>query len=507
MGLLNKIISLFSTGRLKEIDYFKSKPEAVQEKMFKYLLKEGQYTVFGKDYNFSDFNFQYDAFKQNVPVSNYEQLKPYIEKVIKGEKNVLWNTPIKWMAKSSGTTDSRSKYIPVSKQSLEDCHFRGGKDVISIHYREHPKSDFLSGKGLAIGGSREENKKTTDQKYYGDVSAVIINNLPIWANLKKTPDKATALMPEWEEKLEKMAQLSINENVTSLSGVPSWTLVLMKKVLEITGKSNLIEVWPNLELFTHGGVNFSPYRKEFRRLIPSPKMKYREVYNASEGFFAMQDDLTRDDMLLMLDYGVFYEFIPVAQADNRFPDSININDVELEKNYAMVISTNGGLWRYLIGDTVKFTSKYPHRIKITGRTKHFINAFGEELIVDNTEKAIEAASGKTNAVIKDYTVAPIYMDKDNTGAHEWIIEFEKKPKNIEEFRVYLDDTLKEINSDYDAKRYRNYNLTMPIIHVAKENLFYSWLKSKNKLGGQNKVPRLSNNRDYIEDLLNLNQQL
>ena len=505
MALLNKMINLFSSGRLKEIEYIQSHPTEVQNKVYESLINAGKNTSFGKQFGFSEFLNSYDTFKKNVPVFSYSDLKPYIDRIRKGEKNVLWNTDIKWFAKSSGTTGSRSKYIPVSKQSLEDCHFKGGKDIIRVHYANYPDSNFVSGKGLAIGGSRQPDKDKN--KYYGDVSAVIINNLPFWANLKRTPDKATALMPEWEEKLDKMAAISIKEDVTSLSGVPSWTLVLMKKVLEITGKSNLLEVWPNLSLFMHGGVNFNPYRREFRRLIPSDSMKYINIYNASEGFFAFQNDLTKDDLLLMLDYGIFYEFIPIAETEKKFPTTFTINDVELNTNYALVISTNGGLWRYLIGDTVMFTSKFPHKIKITGRTTHFINAFGEELVVDNADQAIEEAGEKTNSIIKEYTAAPVYMKKNSSGAHEWIIEFEQDPNDIVLFTKELDDALKNINSDYEAKRYNDFNLTMPIIHKAKKGLFYKWLENKNRLGSQSKVPRLSNNRDFMEELLNLNQQL
>lgn len=503
MAFFNKIVNHFSTGRLKEIENFSKRPGDVQHKMYNYLIKHGKNTTFGKTFNFS--KMRYNDFRSKVPVSKYEDIKPYIDKIRDGEKNVLWDSKIKWFAKSSGTTENRSKYIPVSKQALENCHFRGGKDIIAIHSAAFPDSNFVNGKNLAIGGSRQADDDKS--KYYGDISAVIINNLPVWANIRRTPDKATALMPEWEEKLDKMADLSSKQNVTSISGVPSWTLVLMKKVLEITGKKSIPEVWPELELFTHGGVNFSPYREEFRRIIPSEKMKYMEIYNASEGFFALQNDLRVSDMLLMLDYGVFYEFIPVSQANKKFPNAVSIDDVELNKNYALVISTNGGLWRYLIGDTVMFTQKYPHKIIITGRTKHFINAFGEEVIIDNAEKALEKACRETGAIVKEYHAAPVYMKKDTTGAHEWIIEFQKSPDSLEKFTAELDAMLKTINSDYDAKRYRDYNLRMPIVHRAKDNLFYQWLKNKGKLGGQNKVPRLSNNRDTIEELLTINQQI
>ncbi len=505
MALLNRMVNIFTSKRLKQIELFCEKPAQVQEKVFQYLIKNGKETVFGHDFGFSNIGNSYEKFKQTVPVSEYNDLTPYIDRVRGGEKNVLWNTSVKWIAKSSGTTSSKSKYIPVTKEALENCHYRGGKDMIAIHASNYPESNFMKGKGLAIGGSRQP--ESNDRLYYGDISAVIMNNLPAWANFKRTPDKKTALMPEWEAKLNKMAEITSKENVSNLSGVPSWTLVVAKKVLEITGKKTLPEVWNNLEFFAHGGVNFNPYREEFKRLIPSERMKYMEVYNASEGFFALQNDLAVNDMLLMLDLGVFYEFIPVSEVNKKFPNSVTIDDVELNKNYALVISTNAGLWRYLIGDTIMFTHKYPHKIIITGRTKHFINAFGEEVIIDNAEKAINAACNATKAVIKEYHAAPVYMQKGSTGAHEWIVEFETEPTDLELFTLTLDKTLQSINSDYEAKRYRNYNLRMPIIRKAKKDLFYHWLKKRGKLGGQNKVPRLANNRKIINELLDINKSL
>ncbi len=502
MPIINKLYNILTSKRLKEIDFFCKNPEEVQKKMFQYLLKNGCETVFGKDFNFKEVGNSYEKFKNTVPISQYNDLQPYINRIRNGEKNILWNSPIKWIAKSSGTTSSKSKYIPVSKEALEKCHYQGGKDMLAIHVANYPNSNFVKGKGLAIGGSKQPESNSSH--YYGDISAIIINNLPVWANLKRTPNKYISLMPEWEKKLERMAEISAKENVSNLSGVPSWTLVVIKKVLEITGKKTLNEVWPNLEFFAHGGVNFNPYREEFKRLIQNKDMKYMEIYNASEGFIALQNDLNVYDMLLMLDLGIFYEFIPVSEVNNKFPKAVSIADVELNKNYAIIITTNGGLWRYVIGDTVMFTSKYPHKIVITGRTKHFINAFGEELIIDNADKAIDVAAKHTNAIIKEYHAAPLYMQNGKAGAHEWVIEFEQAPKNINEFTKQLDENLKRINSDYEAKRYNDYNLRMPIIHTAKKDLFYTWMKKRGKLGGQNKIPRLANDRKIIEELLNLN---
>jgi len=441
-----------------------------------------------------------------VPVKNYDGLKPYIERLLKGEQNVLWPSEIKWFAKSSGTTNDKSKFIPVSREALEDCHFRGGKDILAVYTSNYPETGIYSGKGLTLGGSHQINK-INNQSFFGDLSAILIENLPFWANFIKTPSQEIALLSEWEEKLDKISTATIKENVTSIAGVPSWTLVLIKYILEKTGKNNLLEVWPNLELFNHGGVSFEPYKEQFKKLIPSEKMNYMETYNASEGFFAIQDYPTRNDMLLMLDYGIFYEFIPIDELEKEHPKALHIGEVEQNKNYAVVISTNGGLWRYLIGDTIIFTSLYPHKIKISGRTKHFINAFGEEIIIENAENALQEACKKTGALIKDYTAAPIFMEDDQKGGHQWLIEFEKEPQNPTQFNELLDLALQKVNSDYEAKRYKDITLDKPVLTIAKKGLFYTWLKNKGKIGGQNKVPRLANNRKYINELIDLNNQM
>ncbi len=504
MPILNSIISLVNTRRLSQIDDFKTNPGDVQNDQLMQLIKTAKLTDVGQTYGFESIN-TYQSFAERVPVSDYEDVRPYIDRLRKGEKNLLWPGEIKWFAKSSGTTSTKSKFIPVTKESLEDCHFRGGKDVLAFYLSERPDSEMFSGKCLTLGGSHQINNFSNDS-FYGDLSAILIENLPFWTHFIRTPDQSIALMDEWEAKMEKITETTLDENVTSLAGVPSWFLVLIKNVLTKVGKTNLLEIWPNLELFIHGGINFTPYRNQYKDLIPTSKMSYLETYNASEGFFAIQDRLGEEGMLLMLDYGVFYEFIPLNEVADPHPNAKTIDNVELGVDYAMVITTNGGLWRYMIGDTVRFVSTQPHRIIITGRTKHYINAFGEELMIENAERAIHNACQETGAVIKEFTAAPIFMDTNSKGAHEWLIEFEKQPDNITVFNQQLDATLQNVNSDYEAKRYKDITLDRPKLVVARENLFVDWLKSKNKLGGQNKVPRLANNRDYIEELLKLNNK-
>ncbi|MFO7669123.1 MAG: GH3 auxin-responsive promoter family protein [Bacteroidales bacterium] len=498
MPLLNSIISWVNVKRLHQIDLFKKYPYNVQKEVFTSLINQASKTVWGIQYGYHSIDSIKD-YQQRVPISTYEDAKPYINRLREGEQNLLWPSEIKWFAKSSGTTSDKSKFIPVSNESLEDCHFRGGKDVIAIYTRERPDSGVLKGKALTLGGSAQVNK-FSNESYYGDLSAVLIENLPFWAQFIRTPAAEIALIPDFEEKLEKITRHTVGDNVTSIAGVPSWNLVLLRKVLDFTGKSNILEVWPNLELFTHGGISFAPYREQFKKLIPSDEMNYLETYNASEGFFAIQDELVRDDMLLMLDLGVFYEFIPMIQLGKENPQALTIDEVELGVNYAMVISTNGGLWRYLIGDTVIFTSLFPHRIKISGRTKYYINAFGEEVIEDNAEKALMKACRETGATIREYTAGPLYMSSDSKGAHEWMIEFDSKPDSLEKFTRVLDETLSEINSDYEAKRYKNLTLMEPQIVSVPPGTFYRWMQKRGKLGGQNKIPRLANNRKYLDEL-------
>ncbi len=479
----------------------RSYPFNVQQDIFNHLIFKAAETEWGRKYNFIDFQNIKD-FQTTLPLQTYEDVKPYIDRLRNGEQNLLWPGEIKWFAKSSGTTADKSKFIPMSKDALEKCHFRGGKDVLAIYAHHFPESKLFKGKGLTLGGSHKIDNYS-NQSYYGDLSAILIENLPFWTDFIRTPSQEVALLDKWEEKLERIAGETLKENVTSIAGVPSWNLVMIKYILERTGKSNLLEVWPNLELFIHGGVSFDPYREQFKKLIPSENMTYLETYNASEGFFAIQDKLDDNGMLLMLDYGIFYEFIPMDKFHNDNPETLTIDQVEIGVNYAIVITTNSGLWRYIIGDTVKFTSLNPHRIIITGRTKHFINVFGEEVIIDNAEKALKIACEHSRSTIVDYTAGPVYMADDTKGRHEWLIEFSREPDNIKEFTHFLDKALQNTNSDYEAKRYKNITLDMPLIKVLPNGTFYKWLERKGKLGGQNKVPRLSNNRKYIDELLKI----
>lgn len=505
MPLLNSILNWVNTKRLYSIDLFRKYPFEVQRDVLFELLKQGSKTEYGARYGFDDIR-TIEEFQKRVPLVDYETIKPYIERLRQGEEKLLWPTDIKWFAKSSGTTQSKSKFIPVSNEALEDCHFRGARDVLAIYMNLYPDNNLLSGKGLTLGGSHQVDNFNMNS-FYGDLSAILIENQPWWAEFIRTPSQKVALIPDWEEKLEKLTHETLNENVTSLAGVPSWNLVMIKHLLSYTGKSNLLEIWPNLELFMHGGVSFAPYREQFQKVIPSPNMHYMETYNASEGFFAIQDDPASDSMLLMLDYGIFYEFVPLDELTKPNPTALTIADVEVGRNYAMVITTNSGLWRYLIGDTVTFTSKHPHKIRITGRTRHFINVFGEEVIVENAERALEKACMATGALVAEYTAAPVYMGTDRKGCHEWFIEFVKQPSSIEEFARVLDSTLCEVNSDYEAKRAKNVTLDFPVVTQAVQGTFFEWMRQRGKLGGQNKVPRLSNTREYIDELLAIHNQL
>ena len=501
MELLNTILTWIMKKRIDQITFFMDNPHDVQEETFKKLVNTARDTEWGQRYGYDDAP-SVRTFKERVPISTYEDLYPCIERLMRGEQNILWPSEIKWFAKSSGTTNARSKYIPVSTEALEDCHFRGGKDLMTLYIHNRPETRVFTGKGLSIGGSLQNNSADV---FSGDVSAVVMKNLPMWAQFIRTPHLEVALMDKWEDKIDKMAEITSQENVTSILGVPTWTIVLLERILEMTGKSCIMDVWPNLELFAHGAVSFQPYRDLFsRKLIPSTSMNYMEIYNASEGFFGLQDDLGRpDEMLLMLDYGVFYEFIPVEEADQVHPRTLGLEEVELNRNYALVISTNAGLWRYKIGDTVRFTSLNPYRIKISGRTKHFINAFGEELIIENAEVALTRACQETSATVSNFTAGPVYMEGGKKGSHEWVIEFTRPPDNLMHFTQVLDSTLRDINSDYDAKRYKDMALKLPIVHSVNEGTFYNWMKKRGKLGGQHKVPRLANSREYLDDILEM----
>ena len=505
MPLFSSLYAWLSVKRMKQIELMREYPFEFQREVFFNLINKSEKTEIGKLYGFKEID-NIAVFQQRVPVSTYDEISPYIKRVLAGEPNILWPGTTRWFAKSSGTTADKSKFIPVTEDSLKECHFRGGKDLLAIYLSYYPESRLLEGKSLSIGGSHQINE-INNAAYYGDLSAVLIQNLPFWAEFKRTPSLETALMADWEEKMEKIAHETIQDDVTSIAGVPSWTLVLMRRILEITGKNNLLEVWPNMEVFFHGGVSFLPYKQQFLDLFPAETMHYIETYNASEGFFALQDDLSKDDLLLVMDYGVFYEFIPFDKYEQGKLDALTIEEVEKDTNYVLVISTNGGLWRYIIGDTVKFTSLYPHKIKITGRIKQYINVFGEELMNDNVENALKVATEKTGSTIVDYTVAPIFMEDGKKGRHQWAIEFMRPPQNIEYFTDLLDNALKSVNSDYEAKRFKDLTLQKLKIDVVKSGTFYKWLQRKGKLGGQHKVPHLSNSREVIEDILEMNNTL
>ena len=497
LTIINSFASWVLKQRIHQIELFLKYPNEVQEELLMNLIQSSKNTVLGKDYDFASIN-SYANFSERVPVTCYEDINPMIERTRNGEQNLFWETPIKWFAKSSGTTNAKSKFIPVSNEALEDCHYKGSKDLLCLYLNNNENSELFIGKSLRLGGSSQiyENNST----FFGDLSAILIENMPIWAEFSSTPSNKISLMSEWETKIAAIINETKKENVTSFAGVPSWMLVLMNKMLEQTGKGNLFEIWPSLEVYFHGGVNFEPYREQYQNILPKKDFKYYEIYNASEGFFAIQDLNHSNDLLLMLDYGIFYEFIPMDTFGTPNQKAIPLAQVELFKNYAIVITTNSGLWRYLIGDTVRFTSLNPYRIRVTGRTKHHINVFGEELMVENTDQAIAKACKITHAELVDYTVAPIFMIDKEKGAHEWMIEFKKNPEDIDLFQKVLDETLQSLNSDYEAKRHNNMTLNPLVINVARENLFYEWLKDRNKLGGQHKIPRLSNQRDYLEQL-------
>ncbi|WP_300437849.1 GH3 auxin-responsive promoter family protein [Christiangramia sp.] len=498
--LVNSIASWFLKKRIHQMELFIKYPHEVQNELLKGLLSKAKNTEFGRRYYFSEIN-SYETFRQRVPIQNYEDYQEVIERSRQGESNIFWPTGIRWFAKSSGTTSAKSKFIPVSQDSLEDCHYAAGKDLLCIYLNNNPQSQMFTGKSLRLGGSKELYQENGTS--YGDLSAILIDNMPFWAEFSSTPSNEVSLMHDWEYKMQAIVDETIREKVTSLAGVPSWMLVLLNNVLETTGKESLFEVWPHLEAYFHGGVSFEPYASQYQKILPKEDFRFYEIYNASEGFFACQDHNDTKDLLLMLDYGIFYEFIPMDEYGTDEEMAIPLSEVEIGKNYAVVITTNAGLWRYKIGDTVRFTDLNPYRIKVSGRTKHHINVFGEELIIENAEAALKKVCLVTNCEIIDYTVAPIFMEGKEKGAHEWIVEFKTPPRDFKNFIEQLDLALQEVNSDYEAKRYNNMTLNMPKIHQARKDLFYDWLKKHNKVGGQHKVPRLSNSRCYLEELLDM----
>ncbi|WP_179010104.1 GH3 auxin-responsive promoter family protein [Winogradskyella forsetii] len=499
--IVNSIASWFLKKRFHQIELFLKYPNEVQNELLFSLLKVGKDTEVGRKYDFDSIK-TYRAFNERIPIVNYEEFQPLIERSRGGEHNIFWPSPIKWFAKSSGTTNAKSKFIPVSYESLEDCHYAASKDLLCMYLNNNEDAQLFTGKSLRLGGSKELYRENGTA--FGDLSAILIDNMPFWAEYSSTPSNRVSLMSDWETKMEAVVEETIAENVTSLAGVPSWMLVLLNNVLEKTGKDSILDIWPNLEVYFHGGVSFNPYVEQYKAILPSNKFRYYETYNASEGFFAIQDQNNSSDLLLMLDYGIFYEFIPMDCYGTPQQIAIPLSEVKLNTNYSVVITTNAGLWRYKVGDTIRFVSLSPHRIKVTGRTKHHINAFGEELIIENAERALKNVCKRTSAEIVDYTAAPVFMEGKEKGAHEWIIEFKTPPENMAYFEELFDNALKSLNSDYEAKRFNNMTLNKPKIHSARTNLFYDWLKENDKLGGQHKVPRLSNSRTYLEELLRLN---
>ncbi len=500
---LTSILSKLFISRQKELANYNYQAEKLQHDVLMRLTSLAKDTEYGRKHLFASIK-GYEDFAKNVPVNSYEELKEYIERMRHGERDILWHGTVKWYAKSSGTTNDKSKFIPVSREGLQ-IQYSGGKDTVALYLQNNPKSHLFDGKALILGGSHSPNYDLPNS-LVGDLSSILIENINPLINLVRVPKKQVALLSDFEVKRDRIAQETLKKNVTNLSGVPSWMLSVLVKVLELSGKKNIHEVWPNLEVFFHGGIAFTPYRKQYEELISSTDMHYMETYNASEGFFGIQSDLSDPAMLLMVDYDVFYEFIPMDEFGKENPTVVPLTGVETGKNYAMLISTSCGLWRYLIGDTVMFTQKNPYKFIITGRTKHFINAFGEELIVDNAEKGLEYACDKTGAEISEYTAAPVFMNEQAQCCHQWLIEFVKEPTDLVEFGHLLDKKLQEINSDYEAKRYKDITLQPLKVVKARPSLFNDWLKSRGKLGGQHKVPRLSNTREIIEQLLEMNHQ-
>lgn len=497
MALLTKIINLYFSDRLREIDYFRRNPVEVQERQLRYLLEKGKKTEFGRDSGISSIT-SLRQFAERIPVYDYETTSEFIDRMRRGERYVLWPEDAKWFAKSSGTTGAKSKFIPVTMDGLRKSHMRGPKDIMAMYCSQFPDSKVVYGKMLTLGGSKKIEREG-DNMLSGDLSAILIENTPAIANILRIPDKKTALISDFDEKVRKIAKQSKRQDVRSFSGVPSWNLVMLNKVLDYTGKNNVLELWPDMELFVHGGMDFRPYEAQYRKMIPSANMKYMETYNASEGFFAIAEQPGRSDMLLMLDYGTYYEFLPTDMLDNPSA-AVPLEGVKTGVNYAMIITTCNGLWRYMIGDTVQFVSTNPYTIKITGRTKHYINAFGEEIVIDNAETAIHYACTTTGADVSEYTAAPVYMDGREKGAHQWLVEFWKRPESMDDFTAALDKGLQNVNSDYEAKRFKNTTLQPPKVTSLPIGTFEGWLRSQGKVGGQNKVPRLFNDRTYVDQL-------
>lgn len=498
--MINQLFRLYYKQRYRTIEHYMQHPHDVQQALLTQLIEATRHTVWGREYDHRSIH-NLPTFMDRIPISQYEDVQPYIKRMMLGEKDVLWSGQVRWFAKSSGTTDGKSKYIPVTSQSRKYCHIRGTWDTMTLFYRHRSDARQFECKSIVMGGT-VERYAPYPKTMIGDVSAIMISHMPFVGRPFYIPDFKTALLPDWEEKLERLARIAADTpNVVMIGGVPTWTVVLLRRILELTGKDHMLEVWPDAQLYVHGGVSFVPYREQFRNFFPSDDFTYQETYNASEGFFAVRDDFSSNDMLLLLDNGIYYEFLPVEEWYKEHPRAIPLSEVEVGVNYAMVISTNAGLWRYVPGDTVMFTSTYPYKIQITGRTKQFVNAFGEEVMVDNTDKALAKTCRATRATVVDYTVAPIYFQQEDRGRHEWLIEFEHPPVNLEQFTQLLDQNLQAINSDYEAKRYKSIALARLKLTVLPNGTFQDWLRAKGKLGGQHKVPRLANHRKYIDEIL------
>ena len=500
---LTKIARPLFLRRARQIDRYASDAQAIQMCVLSSIIKAGAQTEYGAE-NGLRSDSDYDDFSNRIPVSTYEELKGYIDRMRHGERDVLCPGQVRWYAKSSGTTNDKSKFIPVSRRGLKDTHYKGAADAVALYLRNNPQSRLFDGRALILGGSHQPNYNLP-HSLVGDLSSILIENINPLANLFRIPDKATALLPDFEKKRERIAQAALKANVTNISGVPSWMMSVLTRMLEISGKGNIAEIWPNIEVFFHGGIAFTPYRTLYEQLFPTPKMHYMETYNASEGFFGLQDDPKDKAMLLMLDYGVFYEFIPLEDVGKEMPTVIPLWEVETDRNYAILITTTCGLWRYQIGDTVRFTSRNPYKFIISGRTKSFINAFGEELIVDNAERGLQHACSVTGAVVKEYTAAPVFMNAEGKCRHQWVVEFAREPEDVNAFAKILDEELQHVNSDYEAKRHKDITLQPLELIVARQGLFNDWLKSRGKLGGQHKVPRLSNSRQHIEEIIAMNK--
>ncbi len=500
MSIINSIASWLMQKRMHQIELFMKYPLEVQDEWLKKLLKQAKDTEFGKRHGFDHIS-NYEQYKHLVPIQDYESLKSDIDRIRKGEQNILWPTEIKWFAKSSGTTHDKSKFIPVSPETLDGCHHNGGRDMVTLYCVNYPETKLFTGKNLALGGTHNTDNFGDYESYHGDVSAIIMKHLPMWAEFFRAPNLNIALMDNWEDKLDALANATMNENVTSIAGVPSWMLVLIKRIFELSQKKSVADIWPNLEVYFHGGVSLKPYETQYAKVFSGLPVNYMELYSASEGFFGIQDDKNTKELLLMLDYGIYYEFIPIKALNDAQAQVIHLEQVVIGETYAMLISNNSGLWRYKVGDLITFTSNAPYRFVVSGRTQQYINVFGEELMIDNVEKALKIACEKTNSIVNEYTVAPIYISDHETGAHQWLIEFHKLPDDLAFFIEVLDNALKSINSDYEAKRFNNYAIRLPQVVVMKEGSFYAWMKRRNKVGGQFKIPRLSNERTYVDQIL------